>query len=108
MNWLMGLGGGGAGGNAPSPLIATSGKWLATCVGVYATIFWTPDVWMTFEAMILNAIYVRYDGSTAAIVYWLLKLGAFPLMFFAVRMGLGVAFVSFVMWIMMRFFGGKR
>jgi flagellar biogenesis protein FliO len=29
-------------------------------------------------------------------------------MFFAVRMGLGIAFVSLVMWIMMRFVGGRR
>ena len=106
MNWLMGMGGGG--GNAPNPLIATSGKWLATCVAVYGTIFWTPDLWMALEGSILRAIHARYDGGAAAFVYWLLKIGAFPLMFFAVRMGLGIAFVSLVMWIMMRFFGSKR
>ena len=107
MNWLMGLCGGG-GGKAPKPLIATSGKWLATFVGIYAAIFWTPDAWAAWENTILRAIHARYDGGIAAFVYWLLKLGAYPLVFFAVRMGLGIAFVSLVMWIINRFFGGQR
>lgn len=107
MNWLMGLGGG-SGGKGPNPLIAGSGKWLATCVGIYAAIFWTPDAWVAWENAILHAIHARYDGGSAAFVYWLLKLGAYPLVFFAVRMGLGIAFVSLVMWIINRFFGGQR
>lgn len=108
MNWLMGLGGGGAGQKAPSPLIATSGKWLATCVGIYAAVFWTVDAWMLLEGTIVDAIQARYEGNTVVFLYWLLKLGAYPLMFFSVRMGLGIAFVSLVMWIMMRFVGGRR
>ncbi|MEL6416235.1 MAG: hypothetical protein AAFQ15_14955 [Pseudomonadota bacterium] len=106
MNWLMGFGGGG-GQKPPNPLIATSGKWLSTCVGIYAAIFWTPDAWMVWEDTIIRAIQARYDGNLAVAIYWLLKLAAYPLMFFAVRMVLGIAFVSLVMWIMMRTFGRK-
>lgn len=105
MNWLMGMGGAG---RAPNPLIATSGKWLATCVAVYATIFWTPDVWDAWETTILRAVHDRYDGTIATVISWLLMLGAYPLMFFAVRMGLGVVFVSIVMGVMMKLFGGRR
>lgn len=107
MSWLFGLGGGG-GQKPPNPLIASSGKWLATCVGIYAAIFWTPDVWVAWEDTIIGAIRERYDENATVFFYWLLKLGAYPLMFFAVRMGLGIAFMSLVMWIMMRFFGSKR
>ncbi|MGJ8530138.1 hypothetical protein [Maritalea sp.] len=107
MSWLMGLGGGG-GQKAPNPLIAGSGKWLATCVGAYATLFWTPDLWAALDITIQQAILARYEGNAATLVYWLLKIAAYPLMFFTVRMGLGIAFVSLTMWVMMRFFGGRR
>lgn len=106
MNWMMGLGGGG-GNRAPNPLIASSGKWLSTCVGVYAAIFWTPDVWSAWEDVIVAAILARYEGGAASFVYWLVKIAAYPLMFFAVRMGLGIAFISLVMWIMTKVFGRK-
>lgn len=108
MSWLMGLGGGGGGGKPPNPLIATSGKWLATFIAIYASIFWTPDLWSYFEDALLRAIYARYEGAGAAFVYWLLKIAAYPLMFFAVRMGLGVGFVSLVMGVMTQLFGGRR
>lgn len=108
MNWLMGLGGGGAGQKAPSPLIATSGKWFATCIGFYAAVFWTVDAWILLEQPIVDAIQSRYEGNAAFFLYWLLRIGAYPLMFFAVRMGLGIAFVSLVMWIMMCFVGRRR
>lgn len=106
MTWLMGLGGGGQ--KAPSPLIATSGKWLATFIGAYAAIFWTPNVWVLWEDTIIRAILARYEGNLAAVVYWLLKIGAYPLMFFGVRMGLGIAFVSLVMWLMTKVFGRRQ
>ncbi|MDX8353970.1 hypothetical protein [Cognatiyoonia sp. IB215182] len=106
MNWLMGIGGGGQ--RPPNPLIASSGKWLATCVGIYAAIFWTPDAWGAWEDTITTAILARYDGNAASFVYWLLKIAAYPLMFFAVRMGLGIAFVSLVIWIMTNVFGRHK
>lgn len=104
MNWLFGMGGNGGGQNPPNPLIAGSGKWLASCVGLYAAIFWTPDVWAIWEADIVDAILKRYSGNTAAILFWVLKLAAYPLMFFAVRMVLGVAFVALVMGVMSNLF----
>ena len=106
MNWLMGMGGGGQ--KAPNPLIATSGKWLSTCAGVYAAIFWTPDAWVAWEDTIVEAILARYQDGGAFFVYWLLKIAAYPAMFFAVRMGLGIAFLSLVMWIMTKVFGRQR
>lgn len=106
MNWLLGPSGGG--GKAPSPLIAASGKHLATCIGVYSAIFWVPDIWNAWEDTIVQAILARYEGTAAALIYWLLKIAAYPLMFFAVKMGLGITFLSFVMGVMMNLFGGKR
>lgn len=107
MNWLFGAGPS-QGSQNPNPLIAASGKWLATCIAIYAAIFWTPDLWAACEEGILKAIYARYDGMSAAFVYWLLKIAAYPLMFFAVRMGLGVAFVGLTMVVMVYAFGAKR
>lgn len=107
MNWLMGFGGGG-GQKPPNPLIATSGRWLSTCIGVYAAIFWTPDAWTAWEDAIVYAILARYQNGAAAFIYWVLKIAAYPLMFFAVRMGLGIAFISLVMWVMTSLLGQKR
>jgi hypothetical protein len=106
MNWLFGLGGGGDG--KANPLIATSGKWLATLIAIYMSIFWTPDIWAYFEDALLRAIHARYEGTNAAFVYWLLKVAAYPLMFFGARMALGVGFVSLVMAVMTKLFGGRR
>lgn len=107
MNWLLGATGGGNGGSAPNPLIATSGKWLSTCVGLYAAVFWTVDIWTFLEPQILEAIDTRYEGSVAAFIYWLLRIAAYPLVFFAVRMGLGLAFVSLATWIIFKLFGKR-
>ncbi len=108
MSWMMGLGGNGGGGKTPSPVIAGSGKWLATCIGVYAAIFWTPDLWNVFEDQIHAAIWARYDDMPATVIFWLLYFAAYPLMFFAVRMGLGLAFVSIAMGVLTKLFGGRR
>lgn len=108
MSWMMGLGGNGGGGKPPSPLIAGSGKWLATCIGVYAAIFWTPDLWNVFEDQISTAIWARYDDMPATVIFWLLYFAAYPSMFFAVRMGLGLAFVSIAMGVLTKLFVGRR
>jgi hypothetical protein len=106
MNWLLGLGGSGDG--KVNPLIASSGRWLAIIIAIYASIFWTPDVWSYFEQPLLRAIHARYEGAGAAFVYWLLKIAAYPLMFFGVKMGLGVGFISLVLGVMTQLFGGRR
>jgi len=98
----------GGGGKPPNPLIATSGRWLSTCIGIYAAIFWTPDAWVVWEDAIVEAILARYQNGAATFIYWVLKIAAYPLMFFAVRMGLGIAFLSLVMWVMTSLFGQKR
>lgn len=109
MSWLFGLGGGGAGGGKPAnPLIATSGKWLATCVALYAAIFWTPDVWSALDAGILRAVHARYARELANVLYWVLAIAAYPLMYFAVRMGLGILFVGLVVGLATKAFGGRR
>lgn len=108
MSWMMGLGGNGGGGKPPNPLIAGSGKWLATCIGVYAAIFWTPDLWGALDGKIQTAIWARYDDLAAEAIYWLLYVATYPLMFFAVRMGLGIAFVSLATWIVINLIGRKR
>ena len=81
---------------------------MATCIGVYAAIFWTPDVWNAWEEVIVRAILARYEGTAATLIYWLLKVAAYPLMFFAVKMGLGIGFLSLVVGMTTKLFGGKR
>lgn len=103
-----GGGSGGGGGKPPNPLIAASGRWLATCIAVYATIFWTPDVWEHLEPSLSRAIAARYDGFGANLVYWLLKIAAYPLMYFGVRMGLALAFMGLAMGVMLKLFAGHR
>ena len=85
MSWMMGLGGNGGGGKPPTPLITGSGKWLATFISLYAAIFWTVDVWDLLEPHLVTMIHDRYDGELAAAIYWLLRIAAYPLMFFGVR-----------------------
>lgn len=104
MSLFFGAASGGGGGRPSNPLIATSGKWLSICVGLYAAVFWTVDVWTFFEPQILDAIHARYDGGGATFIYWLLRIAAYPLMFFAVQMSLGITFVSLVTWIVFRLF----
>lgn len=104
MSWMMGLGGGG-GGKQPSPLIVGSGKWLSIFVGLYASLFWTVDVFEFFEPRLLDMIYDRYDGVWAQVIYWVLWLAAYPAMFFAVKLVLGITFVSLAMWILTHVFG---
>lgn len=107
MSLFFGAAGGGGGGSQPNRLIATSGKWLSICVGLYAAVFWTVDIWTFLEPQILEAIYTRYEGSVAAFIYWLLRVAAYPLVFFAVQMSLGITFVSLVTWIVFRVFGKR-
>jgi hypothetical protein len=107
MSWMMGLGGGGGGGKQPSPLIATSGKWLATFIALYATIFWTVDLWRVLEPRLVVMIYDRYDGGLALFIYWLLRLAAYPLMFFGVRLVLGLVSVSTLLAAITKFFGRR-
>ena len=107
MSLFFGAASSGGGGSQPNRLIATSGKWLSICVGVYAAVFWTVDIWTFLEPQILDAIYARYEGAGAAFIYWLLRIAAYPLMFFAVQMSLCLAFVSLVTWIVFRLFGKR-
>ncbi|MEP2640810.1 hypothetical protein, partial [Roseobacter sp.] len=55
-----------------------------------------------------GVILARYDGTAAALIYWLRKIAAYPLMFFAVKMGLGISFLSFVVGVMTKLFAGRR
>lgn len=108
MSWLLGMGSGGSGRKPPNQMIATSGRWLATCIAGFATVFWTPDVWMYLDDSIFNALRVRYDETVTVFVYWSLWLASYPLMYFSVRMGLGLAFVTLVMGALTRMFGGRK
>ncbi len=108
MNVFGGFLGGGGGGKPPNPLIATSGKWLSICVGLYCAAFFTVDLWEAAEPRILDMIYERYEGNMAWIVYWLLRLAAYPMVFFAVKFGLGLAFVSIVTWIVAKVTSFRR
>lgn len=107
MNWLFAAMGG-KNTPPPNPLIASSGKWMTTFVGVYTGLFWTPDAWLALEPMIVEAISERYEDGWATLVYWLLRIAAYPLMFFATKLILGVTFVSLVLFITLKFFGGRR
>ncbi|MEM8591773.1 MAG: hypothetical protein AAGF13_04525 [Pseudomonadota bacterium] len=42
------------------------------------------------------------------LVYWVLRIAAYPLMFFATKLILGVSFVSIVLFISLKLFGGRR
>lgn len=108
MSWLLGMGSGGGGGKPPNPMIAGSGKWLSIFVGLYAAVFWTVDIWEFLEPQIIDMIHDRYEGMLAEALYWILRLAAYPLVFFAVKMTLGIVFVSLVMGVMTKIFGGRR
>lgn len=107
MNWLFGAMGG-RNAQPPNPLVASSGKWLTTCLGIYTALFWTPDAWAVNEPWIIDAILARYQDGWATFVYWVLRIAAYPLMFFATKLTLGVAFVSIVLFISLHLFSGRR
>ena len=102
---MSGPNGGGQGGNR---LIQSAGKWLAYVIAAVTAVFATPDLWVAWEPMIIQNIYARYNGGLAESIYWGLRLAAYPLVFLTVSMTLGVIFVSRVMGIMMKLFGGRR
>ncbi|WP_461429335.1 hypothetical protein [Gymnodinialimonas sp.] len=81
---------------------------MSAFVGFYAAVFWTPDVWAALEPSIIDAILARYQDGWATLIYWLLRIAAYPLMFFTTMLVLGVAFVSIVLFVMLKLFGGRR
>ena len=102
---MSGPSGGSQGGNR---LIQSAGKWLAYVFAAVTAVFATPDLWAAWEPVIVQNIYARYSGGLAESIYWGLRLASYPLVFFTVSMTLGVVFVSLVMGIMMKLFGGRR
>lgn len=90
------FGGFGFGGGAPKDdrVLTTSGKWLATVIAAFAMIILTPDLWGWAKDWITGVIHARYSGVWAEIMFWTLKLGVYPLVYFATRMGIGLVFMG--------------
>lgn len=95
MNWMLGMGPGRSGGSqGDSRVLTTSGRWLATIISAFAMILLTPDLWSMTEDWAAGMISRRYSGFWAQAMFWAMKLGAYPLVFFATRMGIGLFFTS--------------
>lgn len=97
------FGGAGGGQRPPSSLFIRSMDGFATCAAAVATVFLVPVLWDGVEALVAREL-VRLHGEDMAILFfWAIKLGAYPLMFFAIRMSLATTYAALALTVAMRF-----
>ncbi len=89
-----GFGFGGGGAPKDDRVLTTSGKWLATVIAAFVMIILTPDLWGWGKDWVIDLIANRYSGVWADIMFWAIKLGAYPLVYFATRMSIGLIFMG--------------
>lgn len=85
-------------------LFMDSSRGFATVVALIATLFLVPLAWQYVEepcAQMLTALYG--NGTLTTVLFWAVKLGAYALCFYALRMSLVTAFVSLAFGAAMRF-----
>lgn len=88
------FGGFGGGAAQDSRVLTTSGRWLATVIAGFAAILLTLDLWSWVEDAAASAVSRRYSGAWADVMFWALKLGVYPLVYFSTRMGIGLVFMG--------------
>ena len=103
-----GFGFGGGGAQRDNRVLTTSGKWLATVIAFFAMIILTPDLWDLLGDWITALIGARYDGVWADIMFWALKLGAYPMVYFSTRMLVGLIFMGTALCAALRLAGSGR
>lgn len=109
MSWMMGVGrGGGGAGGGDGRLLPSSAKWFAIIVAVIVSILFTPDIWSLVERPAAGWVGERYSGFWAKAMFWALKLGAYPLVFFGVRLLIALAYLGLSIGAAFRLFGGDR
>lgn len=77
-------------------LFMDSAEGFATILAIGATVFLVPAIWKFIAAdcyALLRSLYG--SGGLAELLFWMIKLGAYPLAFYAIRMSLVTTFMSF-------------
>ncbi|MGD1923190.1 MAG: hypothetical protein ACFB03_03235 [Paracoccaceae bacterium] len=94
----------GSGGQAPqTSLFTRSVNGFATCTALVLTLFVVPVLWGGLESWVARELVRLYGDDIAIIAFWALKLGAYPLAFFAIRMGLASLYMALALNIAKRF-----
>lgn len=104
MSWMLGAGGGRGGGGGDGRLLPTSAKWFAIIIAAISSILFSVDVWTLVEDDAAIWIAARYDGIWAVAVFWALKLGTYPLVFFAVRLLMALLYLGLTLMMALKLF----
>lgn len=103
MKLLGALFGSSGGRSQPSSLFTRSMDGFATMAALIATVFAVPVLWAMVEDWAARELLRLYGESLAVIFFWALKLGAYPLVFFAIRMSLATTYAALALSLAMRF-----
>ena len=76
---------------------------FATMAALAATIFAVPVAWVMVEDWAARELFRLYGEPMAIVMFWALKLGAYPLVFFAIRMSLATTYAALALSVAMRF-----
>ncbi|MGD1922804.1 MAG: hypothetical protein ACFB03_01255 [Paracoccaceae bacterium] len=98
---IFGSSGGGDG--EPRSLFVRSVDGFATMAALAATVFAVPVLWFGIESWVARELVRLYGDDMAIIMFWALKLGAYPLVFFAIRMSLATTYAALAISVAMRF-----
>ncbi|MEO1318422.1 MAG: hypothetical protein AAFW01_17845 [Pseudomonadota bacterium] len=88
---------------AQSSLFTRSVDGFATMAALAATVFVVPVAWVMVEDWAARELLDLYGEPMAVVMFWALKLGAYPLTFYAIRMSLATTYATLAIGIAMRF-----
>lgn len=80
-----------------------SAHWFATTLAVIGTVLIVPLVWAQIDEQVKSLTTQYYSSGFASLAYLVVKLGAYPVCFFLLRMSLVTAFVSMAVGFAVRF-----
>lgn len=92
-----------SGQSGQTSLFTRSMDGFATMAALGATVFAVPVAWEMVEEWVARELLRLYGDAMAVLMFWALKLGAYPLVFFAIRMSLATTYAALAISVAMRF-----
>lgn len=89
-------------GGEQSSLFSRSLDGFNSMAALFATVFAVPVIWASFEPWIAREILRLYGEDVGFLMFWGLKLGAYPLVFFGIRLSLTTTYATIALSLAMR------